>query len=116
MIDFSEIELGYNFILNFFNKGDNRERFINALDQCVDGVAKEALGLFDQWWHDIRFNTYITSVSEHDGEEDFHGRLSMWRAFGANVAGRVAIVIKIPFISEASQALNLQFNPIAHFK
>jgi hypothetical protein len=63
--------------------------------------------------NDIQFNTYITSISEHDAKEDLHGRLSMWRAFGGNTA-RVALVFDLPWYSEAAQALNLFFSPVAY--
>ena len=70
---------------------------------------------FDRWWSNIRFNTYITSISEHDDMEDSHGRLSMWRAFGGMTA-RVALVLKIPWSSGATEALNLVFSPVAYLR
>jgi hypothetical protein len=63
-----------------------RKVFVDALEPSVPGAADEAIVLFYQWWNDIRFNTYIVSMSEHDNKEDLHGRLSMWRAFGGNLA------------------------------
>ena len=65
--------------------------------------------------NDIRFNTYIAAVSEHSDDEDSHGRLSMWRAFGGNIA-RVAIVINVPMTSTSVQALNIEFSPVAYLK
>lgn len=115
MSDYSEVRHGYNILWKFFSDKNNKDNFIRALEECASGVAKEAIGLFDQWWKDITLNTYIAAVSEHDMEEDFHGRLSMWRAFGGNVA-RVAIVINVPWLSEGSKALNLQFSPVAYLK
>jgi hypothetical protein len=115
MSDFREVQHGYDIIRKFFYEGDNRERFINALEECALGVGREAIALFDQWWLDIYFNTFIAALSEHDAKEDLHGRLSMWRAFGVNTA-RVAIVINVPWHSEGSQALKLQFSPVAYLK
>lgn len=115
MADYSEVMHGYTIILNFFNDSNNREMFIGALDECVSGIAREAIGLFAQWWNYIRLNTYIAAVSEHDVEEDSHGRLSMWRAFGGTV-GRVAIVIRVPYSWEGSEALNIIFSPVAYLK
>jgi hypothetical protein len=66
-------------------------------------------------WHDIRFNTCISSISEHQEHEDLQGRLSMWRAFGGTAA-RVGIVLNIPSISQGSLALNLLFSPVAYLK
>jgi len=115
MVDYSEVRRGYSFFFKFFSDKNNKEMFIRAFEECASGIAQEAIGLFDQWWKDISLNTYIAAVSEHDVEEDSHGRLSMWRAFGGNVA-RVAIVINVPYLSEGSRALNLIFSPVAYLK
>ncbi|MGA2430167.1 MAG: DUF2971 domain-containing protein, partial [Candidatus Acidiferrum sp.] len=53
------------------------------------------------------------SLSEHPRSEDVHGRLSMWRAFGAAPA-RVALVLNIPSDSLASLALGIEFSPVAY--
>lgn len=113
MSDYSEVTHGYDILRNFFGEPTNREDFLKALDEVAPGVAMEAITLFDQWWLDIQLNTYIAALSEHDTKEDTHGRLSMWRAFGGNIA-RVAIVIDVPWESEGSKAMNLVFSPIAY--
>jgi hypothetical protein len=113
MSDYREVQHGFEIFRNFFSKNNNEKTFIEGLDVCVPGVAKEAIALFNQWWVDIQFNTYVTSISEHDEKEDFHGRLSMWRAFGGNAA-RVAIVFNIPWISGAGRDLHVEFSPVAY--
>jgi len=59
----------------------------------------------------------MASISEHNTEEDLHGRLSMWRAFSGDT-GRVAIVLKIPWFAEGlldgMNALNLFFSPVVY--
>ncbi len=112
MSDYSEVMLGYSILLKFFSNDNNKKEFIKALEGVATGVAPEAIKLFDQLTNDIRFNTYIAAVSEHDVEEDFHGRLSMWRAFGGTTA-RVAIVINVPWESEGSEVMNIQFETVA---
>lgn len=87
--------------------------FTQALEACSPGSAQEAINLFNGWLPDIRLNTYIASLSEHDDSEDLHGRLSMWRAFGGNTA-RVAVVLKIPALSGGAAALNVMFSPVAY--
>lgn len=82
MADYQEVQHGYSMLHSFFSDGAENT-FIRALDACVPGVAKGAITAFNQWWNDIQFNTYITSISEHDAKEDLHGRLSMWRALAA---------------------------------
>jgi len=115
MSDYREVLHGYEIFLKYFRDNTNKERFLKVLEDCHQGVAMEAITLFDQWWNDIYLNTYIVAVSEHDEKEDLYGRLSMWRAFGGNIA-RVAIVINVPWFSEGSQALNLVFSPIAYYE
>jgi hypothetical protein len=113
MSDYREVQHGFEILNRFFSDESKRSVFVKALDECAPGAAQAAITLFDQWWNDIRFNTYLASISEHDPKEDLHGRLSMWRAFGGNVA-RVAIVFNVPWYAEGSLALNLMFSPVAY--
>jgi hypothetical protein len=113
MSDYREVQHGYGILTNFFSDKGQRDVFERVIESCAPGSVREALGLFDQWWVNIQYNTFITSISEHDEKEDLHGRLSMWRAFGGNGA-RVAIVFKIPWHSEGAGALNLMFSPVAY--
>jgi hypothetical protein len=73
MADYREVELGYEMLASFFSDLTKRETFTAALDICHPGVAMEALKLFDQWWAHIRWNTYVSSLSEHNDREDLHG-------------------------------------------
>jgi hypothetical protein len=113
MSDYREVQHGFELLNKFFSDESKKKVFIAALDACSPNSADEAINLFNQWWSDTQFNTYITSVSEHDDEEDLHGRLSMWRAFGA-ITTRVAIVFNIPWFSAGALALNLSLNPVAY--
>src|SRR5258708_2823666 len=117
MSDYREVQHGFDILQKFFSDKDKAARFSDALDVCAPGVAQEAIKLFDQWWAhpqvSTRLNTYITSISLHVAQEDRHGRLSMWRAFGGNTA-RVAFVFSVPKFSEAAAALNLLFSPVAY--
>jgi hypothetical protein len=65
--------------IGFFLMRQRQEPFPMLL-MPVLGTVQEVIGVFNKWWRDIRFNTYITSISKHDRKEDSHGRLSMWRA------------------------------------
>jgi hypothetical protein len=113
MSDYREVQHGYDILSRFFSNQENKNLFHKILDECCEGVADTALQIFDNLWGDIRFNTYICSMSEHQGKEGLHGRLSMWRAFGGT-APRVGIVINIPTISQGSGALNLVFSPVSY--
>jgi hypothetical protein len=113
MSDYREVQHGFDILQAFFSDKSKEEKFIAALDSCSNGVAREAIALFSQWWHDTRFHTYISSISEHNDDEDLHGRLSMWRAFGGHAA-RVAIVLRVPFYSAGAGSLNIMFSPVAY--
>lgn len=113
MSDYREVQHGFEILRKFFSDKSKKDSFVQALDAHVPGVAMEAINLFDQWWEDTRLNTYISSISEHNDEEDSYGRLSMWRAFGGNTA-RVAIVFRIPFYSGGADKLNIMFSPVAY--
>jgi hypothetical protein len=113
MSDYREVQHGFEILNSFFGHAASEKEFVDALDAFVPGAAREAIDLFNRWWIDTRFNTYISSISEHDDSEDVHGRLSMWRAFGVNTA-RVAIVFRVPYYSGASGQLNLLFSPVAY--
>jgi len=113
MSDYSEVQHGFSILEKFFRDKPKLVQFKEALDTCMPGAAGEAIDRFNHWWADIRLNTYITSISEHDGQEDLHGRLSMWRAFGGSTT-RVAIVLNIPWLSESGDALHLLFSPVAY--
>ena len=108
MADYREVQHGIDILARYFADPAKLKAFTEALDDCARGVAQQAIQTFNASWNDIRFNTYISSISEHQDHEDQHGRLSMWRAFGGSGA-RVGIVFKIPSISQGSLALSLLF-------
>jgi hypothetical protein len=113
MADYSEVELGYDMLHHFFQQPLNRDAFYNTVNACGQNLAEESIALFDQWWVDIRFNTYICSISEHEDNEDGHGRLSMWRAFGQSTS-RAAIVMRMPDEGSA-EGLHVMLSPVAYF-
>lgn len=117
MADYQEVQHGFTVLLRFFGNKEKAKSFKDAVNSVAEGVADEALNLFDHWWKlgTFRFKTFILSTSEHDSEEDLHGRLSMWRAFGGNTA-RVGIVFNVPVRSAGAEAMRLIFSPVAYFK
>jgi len=113
MSDYSEVQHGADIVRKFFSVPEKRALFNEALDDCIPGVASEAIAAFDSSWRDIRLNSYIACLSKHQDSEDSHGRLSMWRAFGGN-ATRVAIVLRFAQRSLSALALNITFSPVAY--
>lgn len=113
MSDYREVNHGLDLLNSFFRDENCVARFNAALDTCASGIGQEAIALFNRGWNNIQFDTYIASISEHGDEEDRHGRLSMWRAFGGSSA-RVAIVFNIPWYTGASTELKVILSPVAY--
>ena len=82
MSDYREVQHGFDIFNRYFLDAAKRKAFVDAFDACAPGAADDAFAAFNNWWQDLRLNTYIACVSEHQDSEDVHGRLSMWRAFG----------------------------------
>jgi hypothetical protein len=114
MSDYKEVVHGQEILSRYFSDETRYNKFTSSLDPVAPNVAKEAIDLFNRHIDNIRFDTYISSLSEHDTEkEDKNGRLSMWRAFG-NSSARVALVLNIPSNSNGGQTLNVIFSPVAY--
>jgi len=113
MADYREVQHGFDILSRFFSDTAKQKAFTDVLDACTPGAAQEAFQIFGKWSNDIRFNTYIAAISEHDDAEDSFGRLSMWRAFGGSV-GRVGIVMSVPLATMATTPLGILFNPVAY--
>jgi hypothetical protein len=112
MNDYMEISHGHNKLLTFFNTQEYRDKFINAVDLYEDGLALEILNQFDEWWKNINLDTFVTSVSVHRKEEDLHGRLSMWRAYGDKPA-KAALVLNNP--TKPIKGLNIILCPALYY-
>ncbi len=117
MSDYREVQHGFAILQRFFAVPAQAKSFAEAVNEFASGAADEAIHNFNGWWGSgtIQFKTFIGSVSEHDADEDFHGRLSMWRAFGGNTA-RVGLVFNVPFRSPGAEAMKLIFSPVSYFK
>jgi len=113
MDDYREVEHGYELVHRFFQDQSNYNNFTNAFDAVRSGLGQQALTQFDTWWADIRYSSFIASLSDHQKIEDNYGRLSMWRGFGG-AAARVAIVVKMPWFSATQAALRVAFNPVLY--
>jgi hypothetical protein len=115
MSDYSEVLHGQSLLRSvLYDDGEKGLRALtDAVDACVPAAAPEAILLFNRLWDDIRSNTYVTCISEHRKDEDEHGRLSMWRAFGGTEV-RVALVFKFPYSLMRGNVFNLVISPVAY--
>ena len=117
MSDYREVQHGFTILQRFFSVPEQAKIFTDAVNNIAPGAADEAIKNFNGWWESgtIQFKTFIASISEHETDEDVHGRLSMWRAYGGNSA-RVGMVFNVPSQSPGAEAMNLIFSPVAYFK
>jgi hypothetical protein len=113
MSDYREVQHGYDYINHTLQK-DLEKDLLSALDACHPEIGPEVGKLFSGWWQTIRESSYITSISKHDDNEDEHGRLSMWRAFGGGNVARVGIVMSVPWASESMVDLKITAGPVAY--
>ena len=111
MNDYMEVEHGFD-CLNAAYNGEPGKIFNRALDACFPRLAAELLELFNGWLPGIRQDTYMLCVSEHLPEEDRHGRLSMWRAYGGQAG--VALVLNGGVMFMESHALGAYSSPVAY--
>lgn len=83
MNDRSEVIHGANLIYNTLRRKPGIE-FLNALDECFQGISDEFIQMAGNWLPLIIGDTFIASFSEHPAtqKENDYGRLSMWRAYG----------------------------------
>ncbi len=114
MNDFSEVQHGLDCLYATY-RGEVGNRFRSVLDRLFDGLRSEIEQLFDGWTGHLRWDSYLTCVSEHKVEEDMLGRLSMWRAYGGT--NGVALVMNNAAFqaTEPSDVLKIYASPVAYF-
>jgi hypothetical protein len=113
MADLSEVQRGTEVVESFFADAPNLDRFVGALERFSRGAAQRGVDLFNKFAREIGPGTFITCLSEHSVQDDAHGRLSMWGAFGGN-APRVALVFNVPLNSLGTAALRTIFSPVSY--
>jgi len=116
MNDYSEVDYGFSCFESAY-RGKPGDNFKAALESCFPGLAEEVRReIFDGWRTIIRSDTYVTCLSEHsvdkDQDEDQHGRLSMWRAYGGSAG--VALVINGAVMFRNTQVLKVISSPVAY--
>lgn len=99
MNDFSEIEYGKQ-RLDAALKSPSGQKLKQILSQHSPELVS-LLEDFDKAIPSICAETFILSLSEHDGKEDQTGRLSMWRAYGDR-DGVAIILNSAPFVGGAA--------------
>ncbi len=112
MNDYMEIEHGLNCLIKAYGHGERR--FKQALDKIYEGLSSEVEKNFDQLANTIRDDSYLLCVSEHEADEDMHGRLSMWRAYGKNSG--VALVLNPEPFHKDTDVFKAYTTPVAYLR
>lgn len=113
MNDFREMAYGRDLLQSAFNSpaGTKLKVLIASFD---DDLEKDLAKSWYDWLPIFMQNTYLTCVSEHAPkgaeEEDFLGRLSMWRAYGGGTG--VAVVINSEPFKLETDALGAYTFPV----
>lgn len=120
MNDYMEIDHGFNLITRALQpQADSSieigmEAVKKALNEAHPNIVDETLHRFSQWWNAIKYQTYVTCLSEHHEDEDMIGRLSMWRNYTAGQAG-VGLVIDPTPLYSMSQEFGAFSSPVFYF-
>lgn len=113
MNDFSEVQYGLEVIRRGFLSYSG-EQFRIAVESIQPGIMAEVQASFDPLAPAFLSDTYVTCFSEHLNLEDDHGRLSMWRAYGATT-GVALVMNNHPFVMP-SDALMAWTTPVAYVR
>lgn len=111
MNDFMEVDHGLDCLTEAYQSPVGQE-FETALESCFPGISSEIKDLFNAWVPGVRRDTFVTCLSEHSTEDDAHGRLSMWRAYGGNAG--VALVLNGNVLFRDSDALAAYSSPVGY--
>lgn len=111
MNDFMEVEHGLRSLMDAY-KSPCGVALDQALDSVFPGLSQDVKRQFDAWIPGFRRDTFIACFSVHRREEDEHGRLSMWRAYGG--ASGVALVFNGAAFFQETDALAAYSSPVAY--
>lgn len=112
MNDFSEINYGIDCVKSLLGDSEASNKFREIVDTAGEGTFNELMKRFSSWLPHFQSDTYITCLSEHLPEEDEHGRLSMWRAYGAR--NGVAIIINTEPLQADTDLLKAYSSPVSY--
>lgn len=111
MNDFSEVEHGLSCVLKAYESLAGAT-LVRVLEREYQGISAEIEQAFNAWTPGFRKDTFVTCLSEHPADEDRHGRLSMWRAYGG--AAGVALVLNGDVLFRPNSALAAYAHPVSY--
>lgn len=113
MNDYTEMRFGLNKVIEAYASPAGM-RLQQILNQIHPGLTDELQARFDPFAPSVLSHTYLSCFSEHRDDEDDHGRLSMWRAYGQ--ATGVALVMNNHAFVTPSNALDAWSTPVIYIR
>lgn len=119
MNDYNEVRFGCNLLDKLlYHSGDSQ--FIQSIKDSLDPSIFSIFGTVLKNFFDYnngessswKYNTYITSFTEHKSDDNQDGRLSMWRAYGGNCG--VAIIFKPGLLFEGLKLDHICLSPVEY--
>ena len=114
MNDYSELEFGDRHLRAAWKSRQLGDRLIQAVDAAYDNLGTAVWHEYTNRFRSMRESTYMLCVSEHPPDEDTHGRLSMWRAYGGQ-SGVALVINKEMFDEGAADYPGLYSSPVGYF-
>lgn len=112
MNDWSEVNHGLQCLFSAFNDSKSGKQLKILLNEIHPGMTDRFVEYFNKIIIQLRYETYITCISEHDPCVDDIGRLSMWRAYGPK--GGLAFVLRPFAFFNETDALEAFTNPVSY--
>lgn len=110
MNDFNEIHHGFD-CLKYSLTTEPGQNLKDRINRVHPEAFEQIVSQVDDHLPTIRYNTYITSISEHQNFEQ-NGRLSMWRAYAPK--NGVALILNKEAFLQPSDALKAYTSPVAY--
>jgi hypothetical protein len=112
MSDWSEVQHGLDCLTKTYDASRVGDRFRKTLNSVHAGLSDDIEAHFNKFVPWFRNHSYLACVSEHREQENAHGRLSMWRAYGRGTG--VGIVLNNTGFLGTSDALKAYVSPVAY--
>jgi hypothetical protein len=112
MNDVSEVRYGLERLWKTYRDSEGGKQFRSVLNTLFSGFNAEIEKLFNEWTPHFLTDTYLTCLSEHIDNEDEHGRLSMWRAYGESTG--VALIINSSVLLNPADGLAAYSSPVVY--
>ena len=114
MNDFREFEHGKDVLVKLLDDSEEGQALKNIFNVINPEVFDKTYSNFKKWGPFIKNDFYISCFSEDKNKDDDIGKLSMWRAYGANTG--VAIIFKADLFDKICTKYGLDFSNVSYLE